>query len=171
MSPHYTRINIVKTIEKIAYLHSLDVFKVVYIDVNQMFKETRSSFKKWPLNLWISNKTIMEVGNITKAATFKSFLYLSYKSTKLLFLRQRFLIFQKTDINQWFLGVTQKYELRVSFNIFWITKNTFDLWIFLYLITPAEFCGLTLMDTWRFSKARNHLIDKLLERVSGARSP
>ena len=34
---------------------------------------------------WISNKTIMEVGNITKAATFKSFFHLSYKITQLLF--------------------------------------------------------------------------------------
>ena len=32
-------------------------------------KETRNSFKKWPLNLWrISNKTVVEVGIITKAA-------------------------------------------------------------------------------------------------------
>ena len=36
--------------------------------------------------LMISNKTIMEVGNITKAATFKSFLHQSYKNTQLLFL-------------------------------------------------------------------------------------
>ena len=43
--------------------------------------------KKWPLKLWwISNKTIMEVGNNAKAATFKSFLHLSYKNTQLLFL-------------------------------------------------------------------------------------
>ena len=35
------------------------------------FKEKRYSFKEWPLNLWwISNKSIMELGNITKAATF-----------------------------------------------------------------------------------------------------
>ena len=41
--------------------------------------ETRNSIKKWPLNLWwISNKTIMEVGNITKAVFFKTFLHLSY---------------------------------------------------------------------------------------------
>ena len=32
-------------------------------------------------------------GNITKAATFKSFLHLSYKNTQLLFLGQYFLIF------------------------------------------------------------------------------
>ena len=45
------------------------------------FKGTRNSLKKWPLNLWwISNKTIMEVGNILKAVTFKSFLHLSYKN-------------------------------------------------------------------------------------------
>ena len=49
-------------------------------------KEKQNSFKNWPLNLWwISNKTIMEVGNITKAATFPSFLHLSYKNTTLLF--------------------------------------------------------------------------------------
>ena len=53
-----------------------------------------NSFKKWPLNLWwISNKTIMEAGNITKAATFKSFLHLNYQNTQLLFLWQCFLIF------------------------------------------------------------------------------
>ena len=41
-----------------------------------------NSFKKWPLNLWwVWDKTIMEVGNITKGATFKSFLHLSYKKT------------------------------------------------------------------------------------------
>ena len=50
-------------------------------------KETRNSLKKWPLNLWwISNKTSMEVGKITKAATFQSFLDLSYKNTQLPFL-------------------------------------------------------------------------------------
>ena len=50
-------------------------------------KETRNSFKKWPSNIWwIPNKTIMEVGNTTKAATFKSFLHLSYENTQLLFL-------------------------------------------------------------------------------------
>ena len=45
-------------------------------------KETRNSFKKWPLNLlWPLNKSIMEIENITKTATFKSFLHLSYKIT------------------------------------------------------------------------------------------
>ena len=35
-----------------------------------------------PLNPWcISGKTIIEVGNITKAATFKICLHLSYKNT------------------------------------------------------------------------------------------
>ena len=42
--------------------------------------------RQWPLNIWwISNKAIMEAGNITKAATFKSFLHLSYKYTQLPF--------------------------------------------------------------------------------------
>ena len=54
--------------------------KVVY-----KLNEMRKSFKKWPLNpWWIWNKVIMEVGNITKAAYFKSFLHLSYKNTQLL---------------------------------------------------------------------------------------
>ena len=95
-------------------------------------KETRNSIKKWPLNLWwVSNKAIIEVGNITKAATFKGFLHLSYKNTQLLFCDSVFSIFQEKIINRWFLWVTQKYELRVSFkpplnisescskNIFW----------------------------------------------------
>ena len=57
----------------------------IYVELYSL-KETHSSFKKWPLNLlWISNKTIIEFGYIAKTATFKSFLYLSYKNTKLLF--------------------------------------------------------------------------------------
>ena len=49
-------------------------------------KETRNSLKKWPLNLWwFSHETIMKVENITKAATFKSFLHLSHKNSQLLF--------------------------------------------------------------------------------------
>ena len=61
---------------------------------NCSLKETPNSFKKWSLNLWwSSNKTIIEVENITKAATFNSFLHLSYKNTQLLFLWQCFLIF------------------------------------------------------------------------------
>ena len=59
----------------------------------------------------------MEVGNITKAATFKSFLHLSYKNTQLLFCDSAFWYFHETNINQWFLGVTQKYELFVCFKI------------------------------------------------------
>ena len=59
-------------------------------------KETHNSFKKWPLNLWwISSKTIIEVRNITKVATFKSSLHWSYKNLQLLFLWQCFLIFSK----------------------------------------------------------------------------
>ena len=36
--------------------------------------------------LMVSNKTIIKVENITKAASFESFLYLSYKNTQALFL-------------------------------------------------------------------------------------
>ena len=55
-------------------------------DLHNQLKETRNSFKKWPLKLWwIYNKTIIEVENIKKAATFKCFLHLSYKNTLLFF--------------------------------------------------------------------------------------
>ena len=38
---------------------------------NHGLMEMRNSFKKWPFNpWWTSNETIMEVGNITKAAIF-----------------------------------------------------------------------------------------------------
>ena len=36
MSSRYTKINIVQAIEQTTYLCSLDFFKVVYVDVNQM---------------------------------------------------------------------------------------------------------------------------------------
>ena len=67
------------------------------------------SFKKWPMNLWwISNKSIIEVGNVKIAATFKSFLHLSYKYTYLLFLWECYQkYFHETNINRWFLGITQ----------------------------------------------------------------
>ena len=48
----------------------------------------------------------MEVGNITKAATFKSFLYLSYKNTKLLyFVTVLFNIFMRQTLTDDFWGL------------------------------------------------------------------
>ena len=35
-----------------------------------------------------------------------------------------------------------------------MTKKAFDLWVFLFLISPAEFCSLALVDAWDFSKSR-----------------
>ena len=83
--------------------------KIVYL------KKTSILLKKWPLNLWWSlNKSIREVVNITKAATFKSFLHLSYKNTQIHLLWECFLIFfTRQTLN--ILAVTQKYELGVSF--------------------------------------------------------
>ena len=81
-------------------------------------KEIRNSFKKWPLYLWwIWNKTVMEFDNIAKTAIFNRILHLSYKNTQLLFLWQCFVIFSWNNINRWFLGVTQKYQLRVTFKV------------------------------------------------------
>ena len=43
----------------------------------------------------------METGNITTVATFKSFLYLSYRNTQLLvFVTELFNYFYETNINQ-----------------------------------------------------------------------
>ena len=83
---------------------------------NWLLNETCNSFNKWPLNLsWISKKTIMEVGNFTEAAIFKSFLHLSYKKTQLLFFVT--VLFNISWDKHWpmIFGVTQKYELHVSF--------------------------------------------------------
>ena len=45
-----------------------------FVKYTVILKETHNSFKTWPLNFWwISNKTIMEDGNITEAATFNKF--------------------------------------------------------------------------------------------------
>ena len=89
---------------------------------SKRLKETHDSFKKCPLNLWwMLKKTIMEIRNSTKAATFKIFLHLSYKNTLLSFLWiVLFQYFHETNIKRWFLGVTQKCELRVSFKYFTI---------------------------------------------------
>ena len=80
------------------------------IKQNVLLKETRNSLKKWPLNLWwISNKTFMEVGNITKAANFKSFLHLNYKNTQLQFLLQFFFnIFIRQTLTDDFGGLHKK---------------------------------------------------------------
>ena len=56
-------------------------FLQIYSTSFSRLKEKHNLFKKWLLNLWsISDKTIMAVGNIKTAASFKSFLHLSYKN-------------------------------------------------------------------------------------------
>ena len=81
-----------------------------YYNLTKLLKETRNSFKKWPLNLWwISNKTDTENGNITKATTFKSFLYLSYKKIQLLaFVTVLFNYFHETMVNLFDFGGLHK---------------------------------------------------------------
>ena len=51
-----------------------------------LLKRNTQFIQKVTFEPLILNKTIMEVGNITKAATSKSFLHLSCKITQLLFL-------------------------------------------------------------------------------------
>ena len=53
----------------------------------------------------------MQIGNITKAATFKTSLHQSYKSAYLLLLWQSFLVI----FTRQFFGATQKLELHFSF--------------------------------------------------------
>ena len=55
---------------------------------NAQFVE-KVTFELW----WISNKTIMEVGNTIKTAAMKSLLLLSYKNRQLVFCGQCFSIF------------------------------------------------------------------------------
>ena len=50
------------------------------------------------------------------------------------------------------------YRHEWNVNIFWITKISFDLSVFLCLICPAEFCSPRLVDTWRFPKRKKHAI-------------
>ena len=54
---------------------------------------------------WISNKTVMEVGNIIKAATFKSFLHLTYKYKQLFFLTVLFDNFMIQTLTDHFWGL------------------------------------------------------------------
>ena len=50
----------------------------------------------------------MEIGNVTKAATFKGSLYQRYKNTVAFFVTMLFHYSHETNINRLFLGVTQK---------------------------------------------------------------
>ena len=45
------------------------------------------------------------------------------------------------------------YSETVKKRLFWITKKAFDLWVFLFLVSPADWCGLALVDTWHSSKS------------------
>ena len=57
------------------FFHCFEFFIFIFFSFQTAIDvQTRNSFKTWPLNLWwISYKTIVEVGNVTKATTFKSF--------------------------------------------------------------------------------------------------
>ena len=67
----------------------------------------RNSFKKQPFNLWwISNKTIMEIENVSKAVTFKSFAHQIIKTHNYFFLRQYFsIIFMRQTLTDYFWGL------------------------------------------------------------------
>ena len=70
------------------------------------FKGKAQFFQKGPLNLWwISNKTIMEVGNIKKAAACISFLHLSYKNIITFCVTVLFNISTRQSLTDDFLGL------------------------------------------------------------------
>ena len=74
----------------------------------------------------------MEVGNITKAATFKSFLHLNYKNAHLLFLWQCFLIFliRKTLADDfWVLYKTMNCAFPLSFPVCSETLVHAKMWV------------------------------------------
>ena len=89
-------------------------------------EETRNLFKRWPLNLWwISNKTIIEVGNII----YKSCYFQKFSSQKLLkhsyfFCDSTFYFFHEANISRSFSEVAQKYELRLSFKVCVVTQGS-----------------------------------------------
>ena len=84
----------------------------LFLGCEEALKETGNSVKNWPLKLsWILNETIMEVGNIIRKLLLLKVFLLSYENTQLLFCDSAFWYFHETNINQRFLGVTQKYEL------------------------------------------------------------
>ena len=89
---HYVDVTLNQTIPCKSHL------KVIYISqysVNSIFKGNAQSVQKGTLNLWwISNKTIMEIGDVTKAATFFVTDY-----------------FHETNINRWFFGGYTKIKI------------------------------------------------------------
>ena len=115
----------------------------LFLGCEEALKETGNSVKNWPLKLsWILNETIMEVGNIIRKLLLLKVFLLSYKNTQLLFCDSAFWYFHETNINQRFLGVTQKYELcafpfpfpyLLNSKIF-IRLSTLFLWIMLLRI-------------------------------------
>ena len=103
----------------------------------------------------ISNKTIMEVGNITKASTFKSFLNLSYKNTQLLFsVTVVFNIFMRQTLNDfWRLHKNMNYAFPLTFMHLRYTKGGVSeslsvfflfiylfIYLFVYLFTYSFIC-------------------------------
>ena len=88
----------------------------------EVLKGTRYPFKKWPLDVWwISNKTIMEAGNITKASTSKSFLHLIDKYTQLLFfLPVLFNIFMRQTLTDDFWGLHKNMNCAFPLNAVFI---------------------------------------------------
>ena len=91
-----------------------------------------AQFVQKELNLWwICNKTLMKVGNITKAATFKSFFHLSYKNTQLLFFVTVLLnIFMRQTWTNDFLGLHK--NMNCTFPLSCWTKTVIKKDVFTY---------------------------------------
>ena len=51
--------------------------------------------------------------------------------------------------------------LKVGYINMNLMLKAFGLWVFLCLISPAEFCGFELVDTWRLSKSTWSLVGQV----------
>ena len=128
----------------------------------QTLQEACNSFKKWPVNLWwIQGKTIMEIENVQKAATVKSFFHQSYKSTPLLFLCHCFLIiFMTQTLNNNFGGLHENksrvFPLKTSTLAY---VNFTETFLFLNQIQPYKISALKVfwqMWKWNYRKRPNN---------------
>ena len=116
-------------------------------------KGTRNSFKRLPLNLWwFTNKAIILVWNIIQAATFKSFLYLSYKNKQLLF----------------FVAVLFKNFMRQTL-IDMIFEGSTKIWIARFLIGCK--CRKILCKQQRGSVTKFTVAEAMQNKVSPCRLP
>ena len=110
----------------IHYLHIVDLLqqhqKINWVFLKKILFISRkrvicSKSDRWTFD-GFQTKPLWNLEILWKLLILKFFFTWVITTHNYFFLWQRFLIFYDTNINHWFLGVTQKNELRVSFNVF-----------------------------------------------------